>query len=285
MAQDTLIKNLPEHGDVSRDDLIIIEGETTDKITVNKLFSILIPGSHRSGFRDYSLGSQFTTEQAEMIAADDFADLLNGAFWNVDGKKVRITDNTDWYRGRGDTEFTKPHLVIMCDENVLKSDGSTTSYMQDTNTTEGAYQGTKYRSQYRSQAKKFFTDFFGESHIATYRGLMSNAVNTTTGRASSFSWGDCDVELPTEDMLFGTSRWGDGAGNGHGSGSFHGQLMLFRLAPEFIIARTAAGVRENSWEQNVVSASDFACAGNGGNADYSGAAYTSVGCRPFALLV
>lgn len=233
----------------------------------------------------YLLGNQYTAEQKEMIAAGELDQFPNGAYWNVDGIYVRVWDNTNWYKWRGDTAFTADHLVIAADENILKADGSTTRYMQDTNVTTGGYSGTKYRSQYRAQAKKFYTDFFGTANIASYRGLITTAVNTTTGRASSWAWSDCDVELPTEDMVFGTSRWGDGAGNGYGSGSFHGQMQLFRLAPEYIVAKTAAGARENYWEQNVVSAASFSLVNSDGVAGGSGASHPSVGCRPFALLI
>ena len=81
-----------------------------------------------SRYKDIFLGNQFTTEQAEMIAAGDFKRLVNGGYWDVDGRKVRIVDNTNWYARRGDqgNGFTAPHLVIMCDENILKADGSST---------------------------------------------------------------------------------------------------------------------------------------------------------------
>lgn len=236
-----------------------------------------------TSFRDYSLGNQFTTEQAQMIAAGDFKNLVNGGYWEVNGKKVRIADNTNWYKRRGDTEFTKPHLVIMCDENVLKSNGSTTKYMKDSSDTTGAYGSTKYRATYRAQCKKFFTDFFGTTHIASYRGLIATAM--ANGRASSWTWNDCDVELPTENMIFGSNYWGNGGGNGYNGGSFYGQLQLFKLAPEFIVAKTAAGERENYWEQDVVSATAFADVSSVGYANGGSASNASVGLRPFALLI
>ena len=251
---------------------------TTMQEKINALYDV-------GNFHDYSLGNRFTTEQAEMIAAGDFKRLMNGGYWDVDGRKVRIVDNTNWYARRGDqgNGFTAPHLVIMCDENILKADGSSTRYMKDANDTTGAYASTKYRATYRAQCKRFFTDFFGAGHIASYRGLIATAV--ANGRASSWAWNDCDVELPTENMVFGSPYWGNGAGNSYNGGSFYGQLALFRLAPQFIIAQTALGEREHYWEQDVVSASTFAFVTSAGNATYINASNTTIGLRPFALLI
>ena len=232
-----------------------------------------------SGFRNYYLGNQFTTEQAEMIAAGDFKDLRYGDYWNVDGIYFRICDDTNWYKRRGDTEFTKDALLIMPDENILKADGST-KYMKDTNDTTGAYASTKYRATYRAQAKKKFTDFFGAAHIASYRGLIATAVSN--GGSSNWASVDCDVELPTEDMLFGAPHCNNGF---YGNGSFYGQLKLFRERPEFIVAKTRNGDREESWEQNVVSASWFAAVGFQGCASAGSASAAIIGCRPFALLI
>lgn len=267
---------------ISRGNHLVPSGNIT-QTTVGDELSSLNADLANARFRDYSLGNQFTAEQAQMIAAGDFKNLVNGGYWNVDGKKVRIVDNTNWYMHRGDTEFTKSHLVIMCDENVLKSNGSTTRYMKDSNDTTGAYASTKYRATYRAQCKKFFTDFFGASHIASYRGLIATA--TASGRASNWAWNDCDVELPTENMIFGSPYWGNGAGNGYNGSSFYSQLQLFKLAPEFIVAKTAAGERENYWEQDVVSATSFAYVNYGGGARDYAASHAGIGLRPFALLI
>lgn len=270
---------------ISDDDLLIVRtGSGSKKITVGELFSrsntgMYLTGIHNNG-EGRNLGTQFTTEQAEMIAAGDFKSLWNGDYWVDGARKWRITDNTDYYWNKGDTPFDKHGLVIMPDDNILKADGSTTKYMMDTNETTQGYQGTKYRNTYRNQAKRAFTDFFGAAHIATYRDLQSNA--SANGHASNWSWVDADVELPGEVQIYGSKIWspdGTAGYNGYDTGIGYPQFALFRLAPKY------ATNRENYWLRDVVSAASFALVADDGFASTANASYPYVGCRPFALLI
>lgn len=243
--------------------------------------SLLTNNLWRSAVRDdYSMGNQLTTEQAQMIASGDFKDLPNGAYWQDGSRKIRIVDNTKPYLNKGDTAFNKPHLVLMTDDNVLKSDGSTTKYMMDTNDTTSGYQGTKYRATYKAQCKKYFTDFFGAAHISSFRDLQTNA--SANGHPSNWSWVDADVELPSEIQIYGSNIWqadGNTGYFGYNTGISYPQFALFRLAPQYITNR------ENYWLRDVVSSADFAFVHHTGGAHSAYASYTYVGLRPFALLI
>lgn len=234
-----------------------------------------------SRYADVSLGTSFTAEQQAALAAGNMSMFPNGAYWQNGNRKWRIVDNTQPYLNKGDTAFNRPHLVIMSDDNILKSDGSTTKYMKDTNDTTGGYQATKYRQTYRAQCKQAYTSFFGASHIATFRDLQTSAV--ASGHASSWSWVDADVELPSEVQIYGSNVWQSDAAAaslfGHDTGISFPQFALFRLAPKFITNR------ENYWLRNVVSASYFAIVNRYGGAHTTYASNTAVGLRPFALLV
>ena len=226
-----------------------------------------------------NLGNGLTSQQAKKISDGDFYGLNIGDYWEANGNKFRIW-HPNWYMNRGDQKFTKNHLVIMPDANILKADGSTTHYMNNTDTTSGGYAGTKYRSTYKSQCLKAFTDVFGTDHIAKYRGLLSNAV--ASGMASGWAWYDCDAELPSEEMMFGAHHWStstDSGSSGYNGGSFWGQLALAIIAPEFV----ANG--EHYFEQDVAAAAWFATVAANGYADSRGASYPWVGGRPFALLI
>ena len=226
-----------------------------------------------------NLGNGLTSQQAKKISDGDFYGLNIGDYWEANGNKFRIW-HPNWYMNRGDQKFTKNHLVIMPDANILKADGSTTHYMNNTDTTSGGYAGTKYRSTYKSQCLKAFTDVFGTDHIAKYRGLLSNAV--ASGMASGWAWYDCDAELPSEEMMFGAHHWStstDSGSSGYNGGSFWGQLALAIIAPEFV----ANG--EHYFEQDVATAAWFAHVSNHGSASAVDASYPWVGGRPFALLI
>ena len=135
---------------------------------------------HLSGLRHKNLGTQPTAAQLAKIAAGDFSEFWNGDYWSYGGRTFRVWDNTDFMFRRGDTEFRKHGLIIMCDANLIAADGQT-HYMNDTNTTEGAYKGCKYRSTYKAQCKSIIEAWCGTSHVATYRGMISNA--TSNGKA------------------------------------------------------------------------------------------------------
>ena len=226
-----------------------------------------------------NLGNGLTSQQAKKISDGDFYGLNIGDYWEANGNKFRIW-HPNWYMNRGDQKFTKNHLVIMPDANILKADGSTTHYMNNTDTTSGGYAGTKYRSTYKSQCLKAFTDVFGTDHIAKYRGLLSNAV--ASGEASGWAWYDCDAELPSEEMMFGAHHWSastDSGSSGYNGGSFWGQLALAIIAPEFVVNG------ESYFEQDVATAAWFAYVSDNGRATSHLASIPWVGGRPFALLI
>lgn len=236
-----------------------------------------------TAYRGKNLGTALTDEQASAIAAGDFTDLWNGDYWEINGHRWRIVDNRGYFLERGDVPFTAHHLVIMPDDNLLKADGSTTRYMKDTNDTTGGYAATKYRQTYRAQCKAQFTAAFGAAHIANFRDLQTTTM--ANGHAAGWAWADADVELPNEASAYGTIVWGDGYGHGYNTGILNKQFSLFDIAPEFLIAKTMEGARENYWLRDVVSAAAFSHVYAFGLASTDHAAGTHIGLRPFALLI
>lgn len=259
---------------------LIADGTVTGAIS--EINTNLIKNQYLSGLRFKNLGTSFTSEQATKLANGDLTDFWNGDYWTDSSQGIiwRIVDNTGIARRRGDTNFDKPSLIIMPDGNLIKGDGSTTHLMNDTDTTANGYAGTKYRSTYRSQCKTKIANFFGSSHIAAHRELLSTGV--TSGKASSWAWTDCDVELASEFNIYGAPVWSNytDGGAGYNVGSQWGQFRLFALAPYMAISRS-----ENYWLRDVVSSSRFAYVGYLGYADYNGASLTRVGLRPLFILI
>lgn len=231
------------------------------------------------GLRFKNLGARPTAEQYAALASGDFSELWNGDYWNDGTRMWRIADNRGIARRRGNTNFDKPSLIIMPDNCLIPADGST-HLMNDTDTTAGGYDGTKYRSTYRSQCRSIVDAWCGSSHVASHNELISTAV--ADGKASSWDWKACDVELPTEFNIYGGSVWSNSSptGSGYNVGSQWGQFALFQLAPYMAINRS-----QNYWLRDVASASWFAAVYRDGAAGYGGASSAGVGFRPFFILI
>ena len=241
---------------------------------VDNVMSIL----SRVGYRNKFLGNEFTDAQKAAIAAGDFSDLWNGDYWIINGIYWRIWDNTGWYMNKGDTPFTKPHLVIMPDECLVKLKG-----INATDVTTGGYNDTRYRSTDRATCRTIIANAFGADHIGSHRELISNAI--ANGHASGWAWVDADVELPSEACIYGTTVWGDGYGQGYNTGIFYARLALSGLNPSSIVAKKPDGTTENYWLRDVVSAVWFANVSGYGVATDNGAAGAFVGFRPLFLLI
>ena len=220
-----------------------------------------------------NLGDTYTAEQQAQVASGRFQGLEIGDYWLKDGIHWRIWD-ADWYLGKGDTECVDHHLVIIPDENLLEADGSTTHYMNATDTTNGGYNGTGYRSTYRSQCVTKVEAMFG-SHILKHRELITSAI--VSDYPSSMSWVDSTVELLSEIMLYGSAIWGVNT-NGYNIGTMYPQLMLGWMDPSRTVNRVTY------WLRDIYSNTNFAAVSPSGTANTYKASYSSAGVRPFFLL-
>lgn len=135
--------------------------------------------------------------------------------------------------------------------------------------------GSKMYTEGLGQAKTQIQNAFGASHVLTHRLLLTNA--TTNGYASGGEWIDSIVDLMCETMVYGSmiiSPMNNGTNIPYNYRIEKGQLPLFQMAPQYTFNRSGA-----YWLRDVVSASNFACVGSGGDASYGGASY-AYGVRP-----
>ena len=275
--------------DLKPESILLVNTEDgTHKITVEQLAMLLLSNKKLSGGKALenvrwvgeNLGKKFTKEQDDYIKAGEGYQLGLGSYWEDDAQGVLWRNvHYDKYLNKGDTPLNVHHSVVMPDGCLLKADGKTTHYMNDTDTTEGGYNNTKYVKTYKAQCDAMFKNFFGNA-VLTYRNLRSNAV--TDGKASGNAWYDCCAELPTEEMIYQTGVWGSstlGNSGGFNVGINYGQLAAFALHPELINA-----TRENYFLQTVDTASDFALVDDLGRAGHAAASNPWVGLRPFALI-
>ena len=205
--------------------------------------------NRRRIFRGKNLGSTMTAEQKAAIQDGSFKDLWLGDYWEISGVKWRIADFDYWYN-KGDTAFTKHHVVIVPDTNLY------TGKMNDTSVTTGGYVGSKMYTTYLATAKSTISSVFG-SNLLTHREYLIDTV--TSGYPSAGAWTDSSVELMNEPMVFGSyviTPSGDGSVIPKRYTNSAVQLALFAVAPSFINS-TPEGQRISYWLRDVVSASRF----------------------------
>jgi len=252
--------------------------DTADIISTNKEefdthlanYASLFPdnaGAHNSIYRGKYLGSSVTAEQYLAISSGTFEDLYIGDYWTINGVNWRIAA-FNYYRNTGDSLAPGNHLVIVSDESLYSH------AMNDTNTTDGGYIGSKMYIEGLEQAKTIINNAFS-GHVVTFRAYLCNAVSN--GEASAGGWVDSAVDLMNEIMVYGSVVNGHSAYGLYNIGTEKSQLPLFALNPQFI------NTRYSYWLRDVASASLFALVFYFGLAFHSAASF-SFAVRPRFLI-
>lgn len=244
-------------------------------------------GYHNSIYRGKYLGDTLTAAQKVKIAAGTFEDMFIGDYWTINGIVWRIAAFDYWY-GMGDTACSTHHVVIIPDSNLLAADGSTTHYMNTSNITTGAYvrsgfySGTNADSSTntaKADCLAMARSAFGSGHILTHREHLANTV--TSGYERAGSWYDSDLELPSEEMVFGCREFRNVMNGTNVPANYtisNSQLPLFRLDHRRICNRA------HWWLRDVVSEKTFALVDYSGACASDNASSTFIGVRPvFAI--
>ena len=141
-------------------DILIKDGTNgTKKITAKNaaidLAGMVSAEQHRMIWGGRNLGTSVSAEQKAAIRNRTFDNLYIGDYWVINGITWRIWDIC-YFTHSGDNEFTKPHLVIVPDSALYSH------VMNDTNTTEGGYVGSKMYKEGLEQAKTTIKAAFGD---------------------------------------------------------------------------------------------------------------------------
>lgn len=256
-------------------DILIKDGTNgTKKITAKNaaidLAGMVSAEQHRMIWGGRNLGTSVSAEQKAAIRNRTFDNLYIGDYWVINGITWRIWD-INYFTHSGDTEFAKPHLVIVPDSALYSH------VMNDTNTTEGGYVGSKMYKEGLEQAKTTIKAAFGDM-LLTHRDYLTNAV--TDSHASAGAWFDSQVELMNEIMAYGTHVYApanDGVTLPNKYTTGRQQFAAAMLNPSIV------NLRYWYWLRDVVSSAYFADVHVSGNANYYGASY-SLGVRPYFLI-
>lgn len=263
------INELPELTDPSGSHIVGYKGNDTVRIPTDAVVSKaqeISAINHRNVYRGKNLGSSVTAAQKAAIQVGTFDDLFIGDYWVINGVTWVIAD-MDYFYNCGDTAFTKHHLVIVPDGELYYAK------MNDSDVTTGGYVGSKMYTNNLDSAKATIAAAFGDM-VLSHREYLTNAV--TDGHPSAGAWFDSTVDLMNEVMVYGTHMLAP-ANNGVTIPKRYTvakqQLALFALNPRAINNRITI------WLRDVVSATQFAYANNGGVAGNTGASYSG-GVRP-----
>ncbi len=223
-------------------------------------------GAHNGIYRGKHLGNSVTSEQYAAISAGTFEDMYIGDYWTIGGANYRIAA-FNYYYNVGDTATTVNHVTLVPDTILY------THVMNETDTTEGGYTGSKMYTEGLDQAKSTIKSAFS-GHVLKHRKLLSNV--TTDGKASGWAWVDSEVDLMTEIMVYGSIVWGESTVgcSGYNIGEGKSRLPLFMLRPD-----STNITRSSWWLRDVVSASTFANVRSYGHATHFSASY-DIGVRP-----
>lgn len=225
-------------------------------------------GAHNSIYRGKYLGSSVTSAQYAAIAAGTFDDLYIGDYWTIGGVNYRIAAFDYYYRSGDNIDITTHHVTLVPDTALYSH------VMNDTNTTEGGYIGSKMKTSGLDQAVTTINNAFGSAHILTRRELFTNAVSN--GKPSGGSWYDSTVDLMTEQNVYGSRFFApapDGTTIPYQYVVDKSQYPLFAFRPDMISNRVTY------WLRDVVSAAFFAGVASFGNAAYYYAS-NALGVRP-----
>lgn len=209
--------------------------------------------------------TEITGEMWASIADGTFDKVHVGMHYTAPSGRTYYFADADYYIGKGDTEQTAHHMLVIEDEISHSAQHQTSDV-----TTGGATSSLIYTTSLPGMQGELENDF-GAAHIKTQRIFLSNA--TSGGIASNGAWVSKSATLLNLTQIFGHSLgYTEGAGQYFNVIVRERQLSLFQAMPETIVARTAGTItRQHYWCDDVISASLFALVSSQGFAGNYGA--------------
>ena len=238
---------------------------------IQRIIPYSTAGAHNCIYRGKYLGDSVTAAQWNAIKNGTFDDLYIGDYWVISGIVWRIAA-FNYYYNTGDVACDKNHVVIVPDAQLY------THKMNDSNTTEGGYVGSKMYTEGLTQALTMVETAFGAAHILNRREFFCNAV--TNGKPSGGAWYDTKIWLMTEMNVYGCKMFGavsDGSTVPANYTIDKSQYPLFAHEPHI------QSNRQYYWLRDVVNNTCFANCDPSGAADFPSTA-NDLGVRPaFAI--
>ncbi|MBQ8699519.1 MAG: hypothetical protein IJ521_11075 [Schwartzia sp.] len=260
-------------------------------------------GSHNALPRGKDLTSYYDSgEMSAAIAAETFDDIFPGDYiiksitipaisyqddaGNTISKAAQtfanhkfIIGDLNYHKGRGDTETTKPHVLVFSEGRLGQS------RMNRENKTDGGYTGSEMWKYIIPKYAEAFQNAFGSSHILSHRELLTKTTSPTgasaagagwVGTTTDWEWTSVLVNLFNEVMIYGCHP---NSSSLYDVGDCCQQVAAFRHDKKLQTA-----LRTWNWLRAVASASHFAGASVASYAAGTSASHAGGGVRPYALL-
>ena len=273
--------------DTNNDFVMTFNDNSESKTRLRDAFYAMVPDgapTHNNVFRGQNLGALNATHIAN-IQNGTFHDMFIGDYFSINGSNYVIA-GINYKKGHGDnTGIGANHLVLMPSDwsktptQTLAPDGSTTHYMNDTDTAAGGFAGSKLYKTYLPQIQQKLESDFG-SNLMTFRTVVSTDVDAS-GAPDQGNWCDAKVGIPNEVMIYGTTLSGNNKnGAWYNTGDENSQLPLMRLNDSERCNNRAGSF----WLRDIHSASGFAIAQFVGSDYWNGAFDAGNGVRAFFLI-
>lgn len=266
---------------------------------VDNLNNSLLPicnnaGFHNSIYRGKDLTNIYTIDEiSDRIKAGTFDDLFVGDYikktitTEIGGTETvtLVFADFDTFYLNGDTETTEHHATM-----VLKDCFQTIACMNESDTTEGGYAGSKMFTEilpiYAAALQTACNN-----HILTHEELLSSSISEDLPSKSGAGWYgasndwsvvEVQLSLMSEIQLYGSTLLGSSI---YDIGNRNMQFNLFRHNPESTIAGLGHnGGRIQYWLSSVSSSTEFAFCYYGLYDIGVGYASALSGVRPYFLL-
>lgn len=272
--------------DTNNDFVMTFNDGSESKTRLRDAFYAMVPDgaqTHNNIFRGQNLGALNATHIAN-IQNGTFRDMFIGDYFQINGSNYVIA-GINYKKDHGDNSPLDNHLVLMPQDwsktptQTLAPDGSTTHYMNDTDTTAGGFSGSKLYQTYLPQIQTKLESDFG-NHLITFRTVVSTHVDDS-GAPDQAEWRDAKVAIPNEVMIYGSILNGNNKnGSWNNIGDEDSQLPLMRLNDSERCNNRAG----TFWLRDIHSASGFANATSYGNASWDSASTLWDGVRAFFLI-
>ena len=167
----------------------------TNTMSIYSVVDGFVTGANRRPYvRGNYLGSSLSSNQKTVINNGSFSGLFLGDYWTINGIDWKIVDFDYWWPA-----LNVHHLAIMPRTSLYSGK------MNSSNNTTGAYVGSSmFISGLNTALTTIVTAFGNVDKIPNRTGGFNNATYPDTGLIKTAIQKTVRIELPSEEMIFGT---------------------------------------------------------------------------------
>lgn len=229
------------------------------KTNIKNIYSVVdgsVTGVNRRPYvRGNYLGSSLSSDQKTAINNGSFSGLFLGDYWIINGIDWKIVDFDYWWPA-----INVHHLAIMPRTSLYSGK------MNNSNNTTGAYVGSSMFISGLDRALSTIATAFGDiNKIPNRTGNFNNATYPDTGIIKTATPKTVRIELPSEEMIFGTKVVSNQGYLPPGPDHMPSRYGWKQLAYYQVISTCNSNDSTKYWTRDV--ANQFAFVGVGENGD------------------